>query len=53
MSTWIARNKNNAHGLQVENKNCGKKFGTITAVLVGAVNIHKIETVKNDPTFER
>ena len=47
------KDKNNAHGLQIENKNCANKFGTITAALVGAVDIHKIETVKNDPTFER
>jgi hypothetical protein len=53
MSIWIARNKNNAHGLQIENKNYASKYGMTTAVLVGAANILKIQTVKQRATDER
>jgi hypothetical protein len=53
MSIWIVRNRNNAHGLQIENKNYAKKFGMITAELVGAVNVLEIQTVKQRATDER
>jgi hypothetical protein len=43
-SIWIV-NRNNAHGLQIENKNYANKYGMTTAVLVGAVNILEIQTV--------
>jgi hypothetical protein len=53
MSIWIARNKNNAHGLQLKNKNYANKYGMTTAVLVGAVNILEIQTVKQRAINER
>jgi hypothetical protein len=53
MSIWIVRNKNNAHGLQIKNKNYANKYGMITAVLVGAVNILEIQTVKQRVIDER
>jgi hypothetical protein len=53
MSIWIARNKNNAHGLQIKNKNYANKYGMTTAVLVGAVNILEIQTVKQRVIDER
>jgi hypothetical protein len=53
MSTWIARSKNNAHGLRIENKNYNNKYGMTTAALVGAVNILEIQTVKQRLIDER
>jgi hypothetical protein len=53
MSIWIVRNKNNAHGSQIENKNYANKCGTTTAELVGAVNVLKIQTVKQRAIDER
>jgi len=53
MSIWIARSKNNAHSLQLENKNYANKYGMTTAVLVGAVNILEIQTVKQRLIDER
>jgi hypothetical protein len=53
MSTWIVRNKNNAHGLQIKNKNYANKYGMITAVLGGAVNILEIQTAKQKVIDER
>jgi hypothetical protein len=53
MSIWIVRNRNKVHGLQIENKNYAKKFGTTTAELVGAVNVLEIQTVKQRIIDER
>jgi hypothetical protein len=53
MSIWIVRNKNNAPGLQIKNKNYDNKYGMITAALVGAVNILEIQTVKQRVIDER
>jgi hypothetical protein len=53
MSIWIVRNRNNAHGLQIKNKNYANKYGMTTAVLVGVVNILEIQTVKQRAINER
>jgi hypothetical protein len=53
MSIWIVRIRNNAHGLQIKNKNYANKYGMTTAELVGVVNVLEIQTAKQRVINER